>query len=258
MESECVVSSVAILLGFERLDANGRSVPECLSTTHEGGLRTTMKGRAASESVYYRHSGTVPFASRLSFHVRQKMFLQFMEPLRPERDPSARRRRDERRDLRESNYFEQMYPHPESLTCVGTEDAAHLVDRYPGLVYRQIHPGDALPFRDGEFDIVFSNAVLEHVGSRPAQAAFVRELCRVGRDFFVTTPNRWFPIEHHTGLPLLHYLPASIFRGVLRRTRYRHWAEESNLNILTASEFAALFPATAAVEVRAIRIVGIR
>ena len=32
-----------------------------------------------SESVYYRNSGTVPFASRLSFHVRRKMFLLFME-----------------------------------------------------------------------------------------------------------------------------------------------------------------------------------
>ncbi len=70
----------------------------------------------------------------------------------------------------------------------------------------------------------------------------MRELCRVGKSFFITTPNRWFPFEHHTGLPLLHYLPPSVFRPLLRRTRYRHWAEESNLNILTARELAALFP----------------
>ena len=93
---------------------------------------------------------------------------------------------------------------------MGTEDGSHLEERYPGLSYKQVQPGDPLPFRDAEFDVVFSNAVLEHVGSRSAQAAFVRELCRVGKAFFITTPNRWFPIEHHTGLPMLHYLPAPV------------------------------------------------
>lgn len=186
------------------------------------------------------------------------MFLLFMEVMRPQ--PETRVldvgvTSDER--FRESNYFEQMYPHPENLTCVGTEDGSHLAQRYPGLSYRQVRPGDPLPFRDAEFDIVFSNAVLEHVGSRRAQAAFARELCRVGRSFFITTPNRWFPVEHHTGLPLLHYLPASVFRGVLRRTRYRHWAEEANLNILTARDLAALFPPDVAVEVRSVRVAGV-
>jgi SAM-dependent methyltransferase len=157
----------------------------------------------------------------------------------------------------ESNYFEQMYPHPENITCVGVEDASHLAARYPGLVFHQVRSGDALPFRDAEFDIVFSNAVLEHVGSRIAQAAFVCELCRVGRAFFITTPNRWFPVEHHTGLPLLHYLPPRLFRRLLRDTRYRHWAEESNLNMLTASEFQRLFPASATVEIRVIRLLGV-
>ncbi len=186
------------------------------------------------------------------------MFLLFMEVMHPQ--PETRVldvgvTSDER--FRESNYFEQMYPHPQKLTCVGTEDGSHLAQRYPGLSYRQVRAGDPLPFRDAEFDIVFSNAVLEHVGSRRAQAAFARELCRVGRSFFITTPNRWFPVEHHTGLPLLHYLPASVFRGVLRRTRYRHWAEETNLNMLTARDLAALFPPDAAVDVRTVRVAGL-
>jgi len=119
-----------------------------------------------------------------------------------------------------------------------------------------VRTGEPLPFRDHEFDVVFSNAVIEHVGSRDAQAAFARELCRVGRYFFITTPDRRFPFEHHTGLPLLHYLPPAVFRSMLRGTRYRHWAEESNLNILTARELGRLFPARTAVEVRSIRLAG--
>jgi SAM-dependent methyltransferase len=158
---------------------------------------------------------------------------------------------------KESNYFEQMYPYPRNITCVGTEDGSHLALRFPGLVYRQVEPDAPLPFRDAEFDIVFSNAVLEHVGSRTSQAAFVRDLCRVGNSFFITTPDRRFPFEHHTGLPLLHYLPAPLFRAVLRRTRYHQWAEESNLNILTAGELERLFPSNACVRVRSVRLGGV-
>jgi hypothetical protein len=158
---------------------------------------------------------------------------------------------------RESNYFEQMYPYPRNITCVGTEDGAVLEQRYPGLSYRRVRAGEPLPFPDAAFDVVFSNAVVEHVGSRTAQASFVRELCRVGTLVFVTTPDRRFPVEHHTGLPLLHYLPAPLFRSLLRRTRFRYWAEESNLNILTARSLAKLFPPEAAVDVRSIRLAGI-
>jgi len=158
---------------------------------------------------------------------------------------------------RESNYFEQLYPYPHNLTCVGTEDGSHLPLRYPGLVYERIRPGESLPFKDAAFDVVFSNAVLEHVGSRAAQAAFIQELCRVGKSFFITTPDRWFPVEHHTGLPLLHYLPVGMFRALLRRTRYHYWAAESNLNILTRPELERLFPRHASVQVRSVRLAGL-
>jgi hypothetical protein len=55
-------------------------------------------------------------------------------------------------------------------------------------------------------------------------------------------------------LPFLHYLPAPVFRAALRRTRYRHWAEESNLNILTALELKRLFPPSVSIEVRSVRL----
>src|SRR5262249_30258275 len=52
--------------------------------------------------------------------------------------------------------------------------------------------GRSLPFRDGAFDVVFSNSVIEHVGDRASQERFAREVARVGRGFWVQTPNRWF------------------------------------------------------------------
>ncbi len=68
--------------------------------------------------------------------------------------------------------------------------------------------GRDLPFGDAEFDVGFSNAVVEHVaGGREGQRQFVHELCRVAQRVFVTTPNRRFPLEVHTLLPFVHWLP---------------------------------------------------
>lgn len=157
----------------------------------------------------------------------------------------------------ESNLFEKLYPYPEQITCVGTEDGSHLEAKYSGLRFSQIVAGQNLPFGDGEFDIVFSNAVIEHVGSRRAQAAFVREICRVGKGFFITTPNRWFPVEHHTGLPLLHFLPPASFRAIIRNSRYSYWATEETLNLLTAGEFIGLFPDSVDARLSRAKVAGI-
>jgi len=76
--------------------------------------------------------------------------------------------------------------------------------------------GRALPFRDGAFDVVFSNSVIEHVGGAASQQSFAREVSRVGRRYWVQTPNRWFPIEQHLMTPLVHWLPKSWQRAVVR------------------------------------------
>jgi hypothetical protein len=107
------------------------------------------------------------------------------------------------------NYFEEHYPWPERITALGLQDGAAFRARYPHIAYVQ---GDAcaLPFPDGTFDIVHSNAVIEHVGGRDRQRIMVSEALRVARRAFVTTPNRRFPIEVHTRLPLVHWLPDGV------------------------------------------------
>jgi len=65
-----------------------------------------------------------------------------------------------------------------------------------------------LPFADRAFDYVVSNAVIEHVGGPAAAALMVKESRRVARRaVYHTTPYRWFPVETHTQVPLLHWLP---------------------------------------------------
>ncbi|MGH3072772.1 MAG: methyltransferase domain-containing protein [Gaiellaceae bacterium] len=104
------------------------------------------------------------------------------------------------------NFFEELYPWPGRITALGLHEGTRFRESYPQARYVR---GDALelPFEDGSFDVVFSNAVIEHVGGEDEQRRFVAEALRVAPRVFVTTPNRWFPIEVHTRLPLVHWLP---------------------------------------------------
>ena len=136
------------------------------------------------------------------------------------------------------NFFEELYPWQERITGLGQHEGRRFLERYPAARYVQ---GDALnlPFPDGSFDVVFSNAVIEHVGRRKAQQRFVDEVLRVAPRAFVATPNRWFPIEVHTRAPLVHWLPESVAHRAYDLIR-KPWAKENHL--LGTRDLAALFP----------------
>lgn len=136
------------------------------------------------------------------------------------------------------NFFEELYPWPERITALGLHDGNGFRERYPAVRYVQ---GDAcaLPFADGEFDVVFSNAVIEHVGDRERQRMLVLEALRVGRRVFLTTPNRRFPIEVHTRLPLVHWLPDALANHAYDLAG-KGFAKE--LHLLTRRTLASLFP----------------
>jgi hypothetical protein len=132
------------------------------------------------------------------------------------------------------NFFEALYPWPERITGVGHTELERFAAAFPQV--RAIRAdGRDLPFRNAEFDVGFSNAVVEHVaGGRDGQRQFVHELCRVSRRVFVTTPNRRFPLEVHTLLPFVHWLP--------KGPRERLLPFDDVLDPLTAKDLAALFP----------------
>jgi hypothetical protein len=132
------------------------------------------------------------------------------------------------------NFFEAMYPWPDRITAVGNTELDRFTAAFP-LVHAVRADGRELPFADGTFELGFSNAVVEHVaGGRDGQRRFVHELCRVARRVFVTTPNRWFPLEVHTLLPLVHWLPEG--------ARERVIPFDDVLDPLGPKAFASLFP----------------
>src|SRR5476651_2735812 len=135
------------------------------------------------------------------------------------------------------NFFEALYPWPGRITAVGNTALERFCAAFPQVRTVQAD-GRVLPFETGAFDLGFSNAVVEHVaGGREGQREFVHELCRVARRVFVTTPNRFFPLEVHTLLPFAHWLPADARRRVVRLRGF-----DDVLDPLGPSGFASLFP----------------
>jgi Methyltransferase domain len=160
-----------------------------------------------------------------------------------------------------SNYLEAWYPRKDKITAAGIDAGASFLERaYPGVRFVRAD-GRALPFADRSFDYVHASAVLEHVGSRGQQAAFIAEVLRVARKgAFLTTPNRWFPIEFHTVLPLVHWLPAPMFRHILRAVGRGFFADEANLNLLSAGGLRRLARSQGldrGVSVRGVRLFGV-
>jgi ubiquinone/menaquinone biosynthesis C-methylase UbiE len=101
--------------------------------------------------------------------------------------------------------------------------------------------GKNLDFPDNYFDIVFCNAVVEHVGEYQEQKKFIHEICRVGKKIFVATPNYWFPLDAHTLIPFAHWLPQKIKGKIYKMFGREYWADINHLNLLTAKDFISLF-----------------
>jgi Methyltransferase domain len=141
-------------------------------------------------------------------------------------------------------------PRVESITCLNIYD----IDRttLPSNVEWIIGDGCNLPFADGEFDVVFSNSVIEHLGTIEAQRAFAKEIARVGKSYWVQTPDPRFFMETHYLSPFVHWLPKSLLRRiarytttwglVMRPTRQQIDERLKEIRLIKAKEFRGMFP----------------
>jgi SAM-dependent methyltransferase len=201
-----------------------------------------MRARASIDQKYYQVATPRSVGERLTIAARDRIYADFLRHCRP--SPA-----DTILDVgvsdvinEASNVLERKYPYPDRITAVGLGDGADFQAGFPRVAYRRIEANWPLPFADKAFDIAVSNAVLEHVGSAEHQAAFVRELVRVAHRVFITVPNRYFPVEHHTAIPLLHFWTRT-FEWACRCLGKAEWADERNLILMLQKRLAALAPA---------------
>ena len=203
-----------------------------------------MPSEAPVDGKFYQAAPPQSLGERLVIAARDRIYRDFLEFCTP-------RKGDTILDVGVSdvvtdaaNLLERLYPHPGDITALGLGEGDGFRLAHPAVSYQQIHPNARLPFGDRSFRFATANAVLEHVGSRADQRRFLAELYRVAEEVFVTVPNRFFPVEHHTAIPLAHFWDRS-FRTACRVLNKGEWAREENLILMRWSGLAELAPKVA-------------
>lgn len=160
---------------------------------------------------------------------KYKQFLRFCSPTRNDKvlDVGVQ----DKDYMGNDNTLERNYPHRRMITALGIEKLGNFRKRYLG-VKAVTYNGKIFPFKKDSFDFVWSNAVIEHVGPEKRQELFISEMLRVcKRKIVFTTPNRWFPMETHTKLPLFHWLPKGAC-DTIYKVLGKKWATGSYMYLL--------------------------
>ncbi|HSW02328.1 MAG TPA: class I SAM-dependent methyltransferase [Sedimentisphaerales bacterium] len=151
-----------------------------------------------------------------------------------------------------------VYSWPKNVSALNLlpEHVERIKGRHPDVDAR-VGDARAMPWPDKHFDIVYSNAVIEHVGGPEDQRRMASEIMRVGKRWFVTTPNRWYPFEFHLRLPFVTWLPWHGYLLAGRLVRYNHIDRRymlgvpvSGIRLLSASDLARCFPGSRIVKQR--------
>jgi hypothetical protein len=138
--------------------------------------------------------------------------------------------------LKHENFFLNHYHLKENITCLSNQNLDKLKELYPNLK-TILADGRDTKLLENSFDISISNATLEHVGNFEEQIIFVKEMYRISKKkIIVVTPNRFYPIDTHTMLPLIHWLPKKFHRKILKMLKYDFLALEKNLNLLSEKD----------------------
>jgi hypothetical protein len=188
---------------------------------------------------YLRLAAFQGLTRRAGAHYRRRRMAAFLEAVRP-------RPHERVLDLGGTPSIWADVPVPLNITLLNLPGTATPADEtHHAFTYVE---GDACHvdrYAPGDFDVVFSNSVIEHVGPEENQHLFAREVLRLGRTYWVQTPSPWFPIEAHCGMPFWWQYPAPLRERIIRRWRRKlpAWSEMvAGTRVLTVARLRDLFP----------------
>jgi ubiquinone/menaquinone biosynthesis C-methylase UbiE len=114
-----------------------------------------------------------------------------------------------------AGWWKEDFPQNVNVFIVNVDDDLQQDVVNNGFTFHKAD-GRALPFEDKQFDLTFSNSVIEHVGDYQDQARFASEAVRVSKKLYLQTPNKWFPVEPHLMTVFIQWLPYKVARRLLR------------------------------------------
>ena len=141
-----------------------------------------------------------------------------------------------------------------SITLLNLTKASPMLPNVTAVV------GDArrIEMQDASFDVVFSNSMIEHMGTFQEQVRVAGEIRRIGRCYFVQTPNRYFPLEPHFLFPFFQFFPLKVRVWLLQNFDlgwYPKTPDEAKarsivagVRLLDRNQFSSLFPGAALYE----------
>jgi hypothetical protein len=209
--------------------------------TKTGLTRGTLE-RRSPHSRYGRASPTLVLSSTYAFAMTiWDIYMFFFRRFRPRR-------------MREFVAIFHVTPDTTILDVGGSTPTWDLLpDRYNvtllnldngsplGSMPHIIGDGRAIRLPDKSFEIVFSNSVIEHVGGLEDQKRFASEISRVGKRYYVQTPNRGFPIEPHFLVPFIHWLAKPLGRKLLALTPWALIKNPLSKSVMPCSTASAYF-----------------
>ena len=131
------------------------------------------------------------------------------------------------------------------ITCINLSGIA--IKEHPSHHKIIFIEGDAcnMPqFKKGDFDLIFSNSVIEHVGDASKRLQFANEVQRLTNNYWIQTPYKYYPMEAHTGMPFWWLYPQILRDYFIKKWRINlpAWTEMiETTDIVETSEFKQLF-----------------
>lgn len=187
--------------------------------------------------------------------IRFHVFKFFLDPFQNWARASRMKKFTEEMELSEGTRILDLGGQPEiwdtvecklDIYCVNLPGIAR--EEYPShhtITYLEGDGCDMSEYPDQDFDIVFSNSVIEHVGDIERQQAFASEVARLGKRYWVQTPSKGFPIEAHCGMPLWWFYPQKFRDFMIERWRrdLPKWTEMvETTRVISKRELGRLFP----------------
>jgi len=182
------------------------------------------------------HNYNSLFIFKLLEKYRNKIFLKFLKQVPFDSKTTLIDIGTTNVDLDHENYLIKKYPYKKRITCLSNQTLSLVKKKFPQINTIK-GDGRKIKLKDNRFDVVHSNATIEHVGNFNNQMKFVKEALRISKKYvFITTPNRNFFLDFHTSIPIVHWLPKKIHRIFLKTVGHNFLSKEKNLNLLNSTD----------------------
>ena len=135
---------------------------------------------------------------------------------------------------------------PLQITCLNLPGIATTEHQsHHEIIYIEGDGCNMPEFYFGQFDFIFSNSVIEHVGNYKKRKAFASEVRRLSKNYWIQTPYKYYPIEAHCGMPFWWLYPQTIRSFFISRWREKlpAWTKMvEETDIVSVGEMKELFP----------------